>query len=587
MNFAHYWNVLLKQWKIIVACFLLVGIGTFIGSKIQTPLYQSSTLVEVALRSGTNQSADYSSLMASDQLVQTEAQLATSNTILRQVASQYQGMTVEKLAQNVSASAKLNTQLFEIDVLDPNPSRAAAIANDIATTLIKNRVDMTQQDNARSQQGIQQNLDATQQQINKVTAQIAALQGQQDKQQQLLSLQTNLTGLQQHYSQWQTLLAQMELADAQNGNYLRVAQPAEPGLTPVRPRVLLYTALGFVIGLFLGIALALLYEQLDTRVRTSEELTELLSWPMLATVWRVDPAKKESVINPIGVSANAESYRILRTNIGFSSLDKPLRTLVVTSALPGDGKSTVAANLAIFMAKAGKNVLLVDADLRRSTMHEKFGLPVEKMGLTNAVLAFNSQDTLKFTKVQSTTTDVLSAKGSPTNSIIQPFLHSVNIPNLRVMPSGPLPPNPSELLDSEAMGRLTQALVNSGADIVIFDTPPLLGLSDASLLASKTDGTLVVTDTTQDKKGNLNQVKGILEQAGARVLGYVINKQAIRRGNSPYSYYYYRSQNGHSTGDNDVRTALNSMPVVPATPPLVEASKASAEEISGTNNHNR
>src|SRR5258708_296264 len=388
MTVAHFWSILLKHWRLIVICFMLVGLGTFIGSKLQTHVYQSSVIVEVALRSSNNQSSDYTNLLASDQLVQTESQLAVSDPVLREVDSHYQGLTAEQLSKNVTSSVKLNTQLFEIDVLDPSPTRAAILANDVAATLIKQRLEVTQQDNNRSQQQIQQDLNSTQQQIDTLTAQIATLQAKPNKQSQVASLQTQLSGLQQHYSQWQTLLAQLEFTEAQNGDFLRVAQPAQPGTSPVRPQVLLNTVFGLVAGLLLGMVLAVLYEQLDTRVRTSEALTDLLDWAMLGTVWSVRKNKKDSVINPSRNSANVESYRIFRTNIGFSSLDKPLCSLVVVSALPNDGKSTIAANLAIFMAKAGKNTLLVDADLLHSAGHQEFCLLSANFGFSTAFLTF-------------------------------------------------------------------------------------------------------------------------------------------------------------------------------------------------------
>jgi capsular exopolysaccharide synthesis family protein len=571
MTFAHFWSILLKRWRLIVICFMLVGLGTFIGSKLQTHVYQSSVIVEVALRSSNNQSSDYTNLLASDQLVQTESQLAVSNPVLREVASHYQGLTAEQLSKNVTSSVKLNTQLFEIDVLDPSPTRAAILANDVAATLIKQRLELTQQDNNRSQQQIQQDLDSTQHQIDTIIAQIATLKADPNKQPQVASLQTQVAGLQQHYSQWQTLLAQLEFTEAQNGDFLRVAQPAQPGTSPVRPQVLLNTAFGLVAGLLLGMVLAVLFEQLDTRVRTSEALADLLGWPMLGTVWSIPSSKhkKENVINPGGNSANVESYRILRANIGFSSLDKPLRSLVVVSALPNDGKSTIAANLAIFMAKAGKNTLLVDADLRHSAVHEEFGLHADKMGLTNAVLAFSfsMQDALKIHSNNYAHTLQPTGTLPTSNPSLKPFIHPVEIPNLWVMPAGPLPPNPSELLDSKAMERLTQVLANCGAEIVIFDSPPLLGLSDTSILASKMDGTIVVTDITRAKKGNLKQMKAILEQSGANVLGFVVNKQRYSRKDSAYSYYYYdhtedqRSEGRHSMKNGNV-------PDVPTVPTL-------------------
>src|SRR5207237_4054482 len=135
MTFAQYWATLIKQWKLIVICFVLVGVGSYAVSKLLTPLYQSSVLINVAVRSANNQS-DYTSLLASDQLVQTEAQLATSDPVLSEVASHYADLTVGRLSNEVASSYKLNTQLFEFDVVDPSPARAAALANDVGGTLI-------------------------------------------------------------------------------------------------------------------------------------------------------------------------------------------------------------------------------------------------------------------------------------------------------------------------------------------------------------------------------------------------------------------------------------------------------------------
>src|SRR5205823_5010053 len=149
------------------------------------------------------------------------------------------------------------------------------------------------------------------------------------------------------------------------------------------PQVLLNTSAGLLVGMLLGSLLAILFEQLDTRVRTSEVIIQMLNWPVLASIWYQD-SKKETLVNPPQQSGNVESYGILRTNIGYSAIDKPLQSLVVTSALPRDGKSVVAANLAIFMAMAGKQTLLIDADLRRPTQHTLFNLPAESMGMSNA-----------------------------------------------------------------------------------------------------------------------------------------------------------------------------------------------------------
>jgi capsular exopolysaccharide synthesis family protein len=509
VSLEQYVTIIIKHWKLIFICFVLVGVGAYIGSKLMIPYYQSTALVEIAIRSGVNQ-VDYTSLLASDQLVQTEAILATSDPVLREVASHYSGLPVEQLSREVTASSRPNTQLFEIDVQDPSPARAAALANDVATTLIK----------------------------------------QQDEQLQQNSIQSDV--------------------------FLLLVQSAQPNPNAVRPYTLINTGAGLMAGLLLGMLLAVLFEVLDVRVRTLEELTRLLGWPVLATIWRA--SSNEGVVNPTGRNANIEAFRILRTNIGFSAIDKPLHTLVVTSAEPRDGKSVVAANLAVFMARAGKNTLLIDADLRRPTQHELFGIPVDKMGLSNAILAMSMSTTAHLSayhQVSSAATPVLSsAVPGSSKSSLDPFIYAADIPNLCVMPSGPLPPNPSELFDSKAMQRFFAELAICGAEIVIFDSPPILGLSDASILASKADGALVVVDITRARKGNLKQVKDLMGQAGARVVGCIVNKQ--RRSRKGSIYYYYYGADERKNRRNRHRGNANPLAVLhKETPKAVKGSTAS------------
>ena len=556
MTFDQYWNTLIKRWKLIVACFVVVGLGAYIGSKLITPVFQSTVLVQITISSNHNQ-ADINSLLASDQLVQTEAQLAISDPVLREVASHYPGMTVEQLAKNVTSVPKANTQLFEIDVLDSSPTRAATLANDIAGTLIKQQTQVTQQENTQSQQQIQQDLQQTQKQSSAITSQIATLQAKKGSDAQISVLEAQLNALHQHYGQWQSLLAQLELTQAQSGSFLRVVQPAQPALSPARPDVFLNTVVGLLAGLLNGFLLTILLEQLDTRVRTEEALTQIVDWPVLATIWYQDSSKKdkyksdEELVNPPEHSANVESYRILRTNIGFSMIDKPLRSIMVVSATPHDGKSVVASNLAIFMAKAGKKTLVIDADLRRPTLSKKFHLPAGRMGLSNAILAC-SQTQLASSMLQSSQPFFIDAS-------LDACMYKVDIPNLRVMPAGPLPPNPPELFDSEAMGHFFTTVANCGAEVVIFDTPPILGLSDSNILASKVDGVLIVVDITSANKKNLKQMKALLAQSGGHVLGCVVNKQHPSRQDNAYSYYYsYRTEEdeGKSKQNGHVPTVL-------------------------------
>lgn len=201
----------------------------------------------------------------------------------------------------------------------------------------------------------------------------------------------------------------------------------------------------------------------------------------------------------------AEAYRTLRTNIQFSSLDKPLHTLLATSTMPDEGKSTTVANLAVTMAQAEQRVILIDCDLRRPTLHTLFNLPNE-VGLTSLILA---------------------------NDDAALLLQATPVPGLRVLTSGPLPPRPADILGSRRMEAVIERL-RAEADVVLFDTPPVVAVTDAAVLASRVDGVLLVLRAGTTTRDRARQAKQILEKVKANVLGVVLNNAEIERG---YGYY--------------------------------------------------
>ncbi|GAB4431325.1 MAG: CpsD/CapB family tyrosine-protein kinase [Chloroflexi bacterium OHK40] len=203
-------------------------------------------------------------------------------------------------------------------------------------------------------------------------------------------------------------------------------------------------------------------------------------------------------------SAAAEAYRTLRTNILFSSLDKPLHTILVTSTAPNEGKSTTLANLAVTMAQAEQRVLAVDCDLRRPSLHALFGLPNEQ-GLTSAILE----------------------QGEAPLPI-----QSTSVPGLSLLTSGPLPPRPADLLGSRRMGALIERL-RAEADIILFDTPPVVAVTDAAVLAPRVDGVLLVLHAGQTRRDRAREARQMLEKVKANIVGVVLNGAKLERG---YSY---------------------------------------------------
>lgn len=193
-------------------------------------------------------------------------------------------------------------------------------------------------------------------------------------------------------------------------------------------------------------------------------------------------------------SPAAEAYRTLRTNIQFSSLDKPLRTLLATSTAPDEGKTTTLANLAVTMAQAEQRVLLVDCDLRRPGLHTIFDQPSEP-GLTSVLL---EQDEAPIP------------------------LHSTPVPGLYLLPSGPLPPRPADLLGSRRMEALI-ARLHAEADVVLFDTPPVTAVTDAAVLATRVDGVLLILQAGKTRRDRAREARRMLEKVKAHIVGVVLN----------------------------------------------------------------
>jgi capsular exopolysaccharide synthesis family protein len=288
-----------------------------------------------------------------------------------------------------------------------------------------------------------------------------------------------------------------------------VKQVAEPSAYPARPRVVLNLALGALVGLVLGIGLAFFIEYLDTSVKTMEDVESLLGVPVLAII----PQGVRVLHKEPGDSPDAEAYRILRTNIEFNRKNPQANTISLVSGGPGEGKSTTMANLAFICAQGGYSTLIVDADLRRPVQHELFDLNNNK-GLTNYL-----------------TTDM------DLGEVIFP----TNVENLSVMPSGVLPSDAVGILNSQRMSDMIAEL-KLRYDIIFFDSPPMLGVSDASVIASEVDQTIIVVQHRRFPRAMLTRVKQAILGVGGTVLGVVLNNVDLKH---DQNYYYYTNYYGY------------------------------------------
>ena len=286
----------------------------------------------------------------------------------------------------------------------------------------------------------------------------------------------------------------------------QVIDRAVPSIAPVSPRPRVNYAVGGVLGLVIGVLLALALDALDRSVKTPTQAADSFRAPLLA----VTPRSREFKDKPVpddALSPVSEAFRTLRTAVRFVKPDDPLRTVLVTSAVAGEGKTTTAVNLAAALAQAGERVLLVDADLRRARLAEVLGLE-SGVGLTGVITRrVNLEDAIQ-------------------------GWHGVG-----VLTSGALPPNPSEMLGSEAMAGLIERL-REMCDIVVFDAPPILPVTDSVVLSTQTDGVVLVGRHGQTQKAQATEARRRLDAVGATVVGCVLNAVPTSAAHGYYEEYY-------------------------------------------------
>ncbi len=531
MKLQTYLNLARKWLWLIVLAALLAGVTVFFISRRQTPIYQATSTILINQARSAVQTSDYSDILTSERMAQTYARMLQDWEVQQQVAKEL-GLegAFEQIRQDYQIALNVvpvrDTQLINIQVESTDPELSAAIANALPTVFGQINQARQQERYTSTRQALQQDLTAVEAEIvdtQRALSQLVELKTTAEQAEQA-RLQGILRRYETSYTALLNSLEQLRLTEAQTADVITATSAARVPTAPVRPRVMANTLLALVIGAMLGLGGALLLEYLDDTVKTPDDIQEAAALSTLGGVVKLEGAKPEDrlVVRDAPRSPGAEAYRVLRTNLQFSAVDKPLDTLLITSAGPSEGKSTTTINLAIAMAQADKRVILVDADLRRPTLHRMLRL-ANNIGLSTALLDKSRDPAV--------------------------YLQEAGVPNLRVMTTGPIPPNPAELLNSARMHEMIE-LLKGEADVVLFDTPPVLAVADTSILARQVDGALLVVASGETRRGMVTQAMQSLSSVGVSPLGAVLNKLTQRKSGYYYYYYYHYTSRYGEDGAN-------------------------------------
>jgi non-specific protein-tyrosine kinase len=505
----------LRWWWILALAPLLTASLAFAYTKSEPAKYEASA--KLFVNSSGDQSFDYNSILSAQQLTKTYQRLVKTTPVLTAAAAALNnGLTAGQIQTMISVSTDGDTQLLTVGAVDTDPARAAAVANAVATEFAKYVKNQSTTSNGTTLEQLQAAFDSVDKQIKETQAQIAALQAKPnaDKdttiQNQITNLQATLDTLQPTYASLLTNLAAAKASSAVSLDRVSVAVPADVPGAPFSPSLPVNILLGIFAGAVIGAGLVRLLVYFDNTVKATVDFGELVGAPLLSTVQEAKnllPGRQQVFVldQPKGIPA--ESIRLLRTNIEFASATKEIATLGVTSANSGDGKSTIAANLAVTLAQAGFATALLDADLRRPTQHKIFGVGNER-GMST----------------------LLTAADKPW----QWAARETMTPNLTLIPAGPLPPNPADLL---SLDRLRQMLaeMNDSFDVIVIDTPPVLAVSDPLIIAAHVDGMLLVARAGKTRIESLRKAAETLHRGAIRIVGAVVNQQS---GKAEGGYYY-------------------------------------------------
>jgi len=483
----------LWRWKLLVLAFVIViPLAVYVLTASKPKVYEANVLLQVqALAVDTSlfgagfPAPQSQTLLSAARLVTTTAVAQTAAEELGESRS-----TARALLANVTATADVQADFITVAARAPTGRRAAAVANAFAAAVVTNRTD-------QAVGRLNSTIGRVEEQLNKITGPTT----------------TARDGRKQLSEQLQRLRA----LRAAQGNNARIVEPAIASSTPVAPRVGRTVVLAGIVALLLAFGAVVLAQSSDRKIRDPSELEDLTGLPLLSAVPR------SAFGDEPNDGASEEAFQTLRASLTYFNVDRELTSVLITSPAQGDGKTTVATNLARAMARAGKDVILVDADLRRPQVAWRFHVP-GAAGLGG----------------------VLVGQTGLQQAFVEPEADTF-AGRLRVMPAGPPPPNPSELLASQRMKRLIEMLTEM-CDLLILDSTPLLTVSDSLPLIEVVSGTVLVARINETSKDAVKRLQGVVANAGGTLLGAVATGAAATALYGGYGYGYRQdaSANGRA-----------------------------------------